>query len=43
MAIRTSHVEALQYGGMDRFGGLVMLVIFHINSGGFIWKQERNV
>ena len=30
-------------GGMDRFGGLVILVIFHIYSGGFIWKQERNV
>ena len=29
--------------GMDRFGGLVILVIFHIYSGGFIWKQERNV
>ena len=43
MAIRTSYAEALTVWGMDRFGELVMLVIFHINSGGFIWKQERNV
>lgn len=42
MAIRTSYVEALQYGG-DRFDEFVMLVILHIYSGGFIWKQERNV
>lgn len=43
MAIRTSYAEALTVWEMDRFGGFVILVIFHIYSGGYIWKQERNV
>ena len=29
--------------GMDRFDEFVILVIFHIYSGGFIWKQGKNV
>ena len=43
MAIRTRFIETLYDRGMFSLDGFVSPVIFHTYSGGFIWRQERNV
>ena len=43
MTIRTRFIETLYDRGMFSLDGFFSPVNFHIYSGGFIWKQERNV